>query len=108
MITVDTRAAVKRLMDAHAELVRHANQAFEDFAKRVVQAAREIAPVATGFLRDHIAYEMMKDGVLIKSGAHYSIFVEFGTVKMAAQPYFYRSVEENLPSLIADLQRAPL
>lgn len=108
MITVDTRAALARLMAAHDILVKDAEAAFEDFAKRVVQAAREIAPVATGFLRDNITYEMQPQGVLIKSGASYSVFVEFGTVKMAAQPYFYRSVEENLPSLIRDLQRAPV
>lgn len=108
MITVDTRGAMARLMAAHHILVKHAQAAFDDFARRVVQAAREVAPVATGFLRDNITYEMMKDGVLVKSGASYSIFVEFGTVKMAAQPYFYRSVDENLPSLIADLQRAPI
>ena len=108
MITVDTRAAVMRLMAAQDILVKEAERAFEEFGKRVVQAAREIAPVATGFLRDNITYEMQPNGVLISSGASYSIFLEYGTVKMAAQPYFFRSVEENLPGLIAKLNRAPL
>lgn len=108
MITVDARAAIARLERAEARLIQHARTAFEDFARRVVQAAREIAPVATGYLRDSITYQMEPRGVLIQSGADYSVFVEYGTVKMAAQPYFFRSVEENLPSLIRDLEKAPL
>lgn len=38
-------------------------------------------------------------------GAEYAIYVEFGTHKMAAKPYFYPAVEEIRPKFLAALQR---
>ena len=57
----------------------------------VVQEAKAIAPVRTGYMRDHIV-GAVEDGDktvmgTVTSEAPYSGFVEFGTVRMDAQPF---------------------
>lgn len=49
--------------------------------------AKLLAPVRTGKLRDEIVVIRGKYGVEIRSGATYSLFVEFGTVRHPAQPF---------------------
>lgn len=66
----------------------------------VVPKAQANAPVRTGFLRDSIDYEIQDDGVLFKVGAHYGIFVEFGTQLQDAQPYLIPAIQEHIQDLI--------
>lgn len=63
--------------------------------------AKSLAPVDTGFLRSAIAAEPTGDPLrwTITSYASYSVYQEFGTRRMAAQPYM---------SPMADLVRARL
>jgi hypothetical protein len=56
-----------------------------------VVIAKELAPKVSGFLERHI--NKVPEGVLTKdvvviSGARYSLWVEQGTTKMAARPFF--------------------
>lgn len=58
----------------------------------IVQEAKTLVPVRTGFLRDSIhSIDPQETGKTVvgnvTADAHYAFFVEFGTVKMAAQPY---------------------
>ena len=59
----------------------------------VAEDARSAAPVATGYMRDHITSGVSKkgEGVAAKavSEAEYSGFVELGTHKQAAKPFLY-------------------
>jgi HK97 gp10 family phage protein len=52
--------------------------------------ARDMAPVDTGTLVKSIQFRMGKGGfeATVKAEAEYAGFVEFGTTKMRAQPYF--------------------
>jgi HK97 gp10 family phage protein len=61
----------------------------------IAKKARSLAPVDTGYLRDHI--HAMKTGktAIVISDAPYSAFVEFGTRKMAAQPFIRPAVDEG-------------
>lgn len=59
-------------------------------AALAAQRARSRAPVRTGFLQGHIG----SSGHVVRSEARYSGFVEHGTRKMAAEPYFFQSVRE--------------
>lgn len=49
--------------------------------------AQELVPVDTGALRDSLFVAPTDDGEVIGSDLDYALFVELGTVHMAAQPY---------------------
>jgi len=52
------------------------------------------APVDTGFMAEHIGVsEVSGEKLVIDSEAEYSGFVEFGTVKMSAQPFFMPPID---------------
>lgn len=74
-------------------IIFHLNSA----AQSVVTIARELAPVDTGNLKANIKQtefateENLK--VAVESGADYSLFVEYGTVNMDAQPFLTPAFE---------------
>ena len=56
------------------------------------------APVDTGFMAEHIGVSEVSDKkLIIDSEAPYSGFVEYGTIKMQAQPFFNPPID-NLSS----------
>jgi len=66
-------------------------------AESCVSLAKQLAPVDTGFMRDNISQteEATADNlrVAMESEADYSVFVEYGTVNMEAQPFFTPAFE---------------
>ena len=77
-----------------------------DFSTRVVSAAKAIAPVDSGYMRDTIQYKFVDDGVLFSASSGYSLFVEYGTVNQAAQPFLGPAIEENRAFLKQLIERA--
>ena len=53
----------------------------------VADAARGMCPVDTGRLQASIASSASDSGAVISANTEYAAYVEFGTSKMAAQPY---------------------
>lgn len=103
-----------------------ANQILRKAALDCEAAAKGNAPVATGFLRDSIytrtatssgygqagepppGAELLPEvdkpdsgTAYVAVGANYGVFVEFGTSKMAAQPYLVPAAEAVGPSFVA-------
>lgn len=78
-------------------------------ANNMVLQMQDAAPVDTGYLRDHITAE---DGetegqAVITSEADYSIYVEFGTRYMAAEPFFFPVFDQLKPSdILNDFKEA--
>ena len=100
----------------------------------IERSAKKRAPVKTGFMRNSI-YTRTQDmsgytkasaaagrrnkaekplpevpppahnEAYVAVGAEYAIFLEFGTHKMPAKPFFYPAVEEVRPKFVAALQR---
>ena len=68
-------------------------------AASVVAIAKELAPVDTGYMRDHIEQTDRANPnqlrAVIESQADYSAFVEYGTVHMDAQPFFTPAFESG-------------
>lgn len=62
-----------------------------------VSLAKQLAPVDTGFMRDHISQTEtatpQNPRITIESEADYSEFVEYGTVNMEAQPFMTPAFE---------------
>ena len=55
---------------------------------KIKNAMKRMAPVDTGFMRDHITKRDIKIGVIIESEAPYSLWVDRGTSRMFGIPFF--------------------
>ena len=74
--------------------------------ERTVKRAKELAAVDTGEMRDKINYEIDNGVLYIKADADHSGFIEYGTVKMPAQPFMtpsIREVQRELPSIFGQV-----
>lgn len=70
-------------------------------AEVVADNARSVCPVDTGALRDSIAVTQSGTNAEISANTDYAAYVEFGTSKMAAQPYLVPSLLGNENAIIA-------
>lgn len=70
--------------------------------------AKRRARVDTGYMRGQIRWTPGKDGLSgeIIGGAYYTIFNEFGTVNMEAQPMFIPAMEEARPFFVGQMELA--
>jgi hypothetical protein len=75
--------------EAIAKGVEGAKRAKEEAIKRVADHARENVAVLTGETRDSITET--DEGVIVGGAA---LYLEFGTRKMAAQPFLIQGVDE--------------
>lgn len=69
-------------------------------AERVADIARKIAPVDTGELRSKIIAVHLSKTSNVEARAGHSGFVEFGTYKMAAQPYLRPAVDQHKQEIL--------
>lgn len=67
-------------------------EAMQELEQDIVGEMKAKAPVDTGYLQNHITGETQVQGDFVvtdfKSEAPYSLYVDKGTSKMGAQPYF--------------------
>ena len=69
------------------------------WASDVKASAVRNAPVKTGHLRSSI-FARIRDWVTeVGADATYAYFVEFGTMRMRAQPFLWPALQEHLPRL---------
>lgn len=71
-----------------------ADKILEKKAKEIRDEAKRLAPVDTGNLRDSIDCFKIVDYWYVGSPLSYAAMVEFGTIKMAAQPYLRPAIEK--------------
>lgn len=69
-------------------------EALEAFVDTFISSATSYVPVDTGYLQSTIDGECDDYTAEVWADAEYAQYVEFGTWKMAAQPYFTPAVEE--------------
>lgn len=80
-------------------------------ANALRKAIKDRAPVDSGNLRDSIAARYDKDGLGAEVGptrpkGSHAHFLEFGTVKMPAQPFITPSAEEQREKYLNDVRKA--
>ncbi len=77
---------------------------------KIASDAKKLAPVRTGFLRDHIRATIARRRSFIEgriiSSAPYSIFQEFGTSRHSAQPFMRPAFVQNLDFINRELSSA--
>ena len=78
-----------------------------DVVTHIVGDAKYLAPVRTGFLRDHITASVTRKRVwiigTIRSTAPYSLYQEFGTSRNSANPYMRPAFNKNVDRIIREL-----
>lgn len=75
------------------------SEAAEIFKTVFLDVARELVPVRTGYLKSTIAAEIGEASigeVTAEASADYAQYVEFGTYRQMAQPYFIPAIEAAL------------
>ena len=75
------------------------SEAAEVFKTMFLDVARKLVPVRTGYLKSTIAAEIGEASmgeVTAEASAEYAQYVEFGTYRQMAQPYFIPAIEAAL------------
>ena len=81
-----------------AEILQRASRVVQGYGLKIMAEAARNAPVDTGSLRSSIVSESHADGPLlfiVQDGVEYGVFLEFGTSRQAAQPFFVPAIENN-------------
>lgn len=103
--TAELRRALERL---HGAQRRQAQRDGLDAGARIVETyAKVLAPVDTGALRNSIMVdEVTPDRAIIAPHTEYAEHVEFGTTRMAAQPYLRPALDEHTGEIVAAIEDA--
>jgi HK97 gp10 family phage protein len=86
-IQINIRAETAALQGKAAALGGLKDAAGELAAAAVAERAVELVPVDTGELRGSISHRREGEGWAVVASAPHASYVEYGTSKMAAQPY---------------------
>lgn len=103
--SAELRRALERLRGAER---RRAQQDGLEAGARVVETyAKLAAPVDTGTLRNSIMLdEVTPDHAILGPHVDYAEHVEFGTSRMAAQPYLRPAVDEHEREIVGAIEAA--
>lgn len=94
MVSVKVKDNTDEVMAVRDKAVR---KALEMIGLQCEGYAKLICPVDTGRLRNSITHTQEdKDTELVGSPVEYAPYVEYGTVKMSAQPYLRPAVEDHI------------
>src|SRR5215203_2557595 len=76
------------------------------FATSILSQMNQRVPVRTGYLKSTIASSVSPNLTELYVTADYAKFVNYGTRRMAARPFFTGPVEEQTPEMITELNDA--
>lgn len=99
--TFDVRVVFNRLPQLAADIKSQGEALVQTSADNIVAGAQDRAPVRTGRLRDGIQREGSGMEAKVTSEAPYSAYVEYGTSRMSAQPFFWPALEAERPIYLA-------
>lgn len=69
-------------------------------AQTVCESAKSLCPVDTGLRQSSINVQPAGNTAVISADTEYAVFVEFGTSKMAAQPYLVPALLSNTQAIL--------
>lgn len=103
----DLEAFAAKLDQAGDVLVREAPKILGEVAKAIADDARELAPQGpTGDLKASVASHSEGLTAVVEAPIRYAIFVEYGTSKMAPQPFMTPALEAHEDELADKLEAA--
>jgi HK97 gp10 family phage protein len=81
-------------------LLYEVGQELDVVGANIVDVAKELVPVDTGFLQSSIYHQMIDQGTVeVGAEAEYASYVEMGTYKSSPQPYLRPAIDSQLPEL---------
>ena len=81
------------------------NAAAEKIGRGALASAQENAPVDSGELRRTMRFRRRGSVATVESSTYYSAFQEFGTSKMAPNPFMGPAVDEWAPRLLREVEK---
>lgn len=94
-----------RIPQIAVQLESELAQAVNRAGYRIETGAKRRARVDTGYMRGQIRWvPLTKFSGEVIGGANYTIFNEFGTVYMSAQPMFVPATEEVRPIFLGEIR----
>jgi HK97 gp10 family phage protein len=122
MAADDINSFNKQIGQLPIKLKRQLATAIAQEAERLADAIKEAAPVDTGKLRDSVTVRRTKRDLTLEvtaggdetihgtRGPHgeadYALFVEYGTRKKHAQPFFYNTARRMQPEITDNITKA--
>jgi HK97 gp10 family phage protein len=97
--TSELRKLSADLGKADAKVTGLASKAIAKTALDIEADAKALAPVDTGYLKGSISSDIGTLSAEIGPTASYGHFLEYGTSKMAAQPFMGPAFERRVPGL---------
>ena len=99
--------ASQMLLNLQQNLFVKVHSAFQETGRKMVGYAYGICPVRTGYLRSTIHFTMTETlNYEFGAAADYAVFVEFGTYKMAAQPFIRPAYEAYSAEILDAIVKA--
>lgn len=106
-MTIQMRQGLRSLRDLAPRVMAVVDRELEETAEEIEFLAKDLAAVRTGEMRSKIHVERISHLALqVRADAAHSAFVEFGTSKMAAQPFITPAIEAVWPGTLARIARA--
>jgi HK97 gp10 family phage protein len=81
------------------KMLEKVKESLDDWAAEVVDLAKQLVPVRSGFLRRTIILKVTETSMYLAAEAPYASIVEFGSRHTRARPYLWPAIEQNLPRL---------
>lgn len=75
----------------------------QKYSKSMYSTMSQKVPVKTGFLKRSIGAEANVQQMAVFVNAKYARFVDQGTFRMTARPFFTSTKDEQIPKMIAEL-----
>lgn len=94
----DIKAAARELDGAGVDVAARVG-------RRALRTAESIAPVESGDLREGLHVTREGERVTVEVTNYYSTFQEFGTTKMAPNPFVGPAFQRHAPELVAEVER---
>lgn len=98
---VEVKVIFNRLPEIAGRLRADGAALVQETADNVATGAQQRAPVDTGYLRANIHRQGSGLDATVVSEAPYSGYVEYGTGRMGARPFFWPALEAERPIYLA-------
>lgn len=89
----------KKRTDWDGNLREAVDEFLESAGTHVEGEAKDRAPYDSGRLRDSITHRVNGDVAIVGTPVEYATYVEYGTVRMKAQPYMRPALDDNRKTL---------
>jgi HK97 gp10 family phage protein len=88
------------------EMEKSFNEITTQYANSILQEMRSIVPVKTGYLKSTIGGGTSTNKMELYVTASYAGYINYGTSRIRARPFFTGPVEKQAPNMIKELNQA--